>query len=84
MTKSIHSFAFLALLAPLACDVDAADPAASVGPALPLGARSRAFEIREDGRSRAEQIVAVVEADAETTIYFSRGDADVDGHTPST
>lgn len=91
MTKSIHSFILLALFAPLACDddtslealsVDADDPAASVGAAQPAGARSRAFEIHEDGESLADRIVAVVEADAETTIYFSRGDADVDGHFP--
>ncbi|MCY1004400.1 hypothetical protein OV079_02215 [Nannocystis pusilla] len=91
MTKSIHSFILLALFAPLACDddtslaalsVDVDDPVASVDAAQPAGARSRAFEIHEDGESLEDRIVAVVEADAETTIYFSRGDADVDGHFP--
>lgn len=91
MTRTIQSFLFLALFAPLACDddaslealaVDAEDLAAPAADARPASARSPAFEIREDGRSREDQIVAAVEVDADTTIYFSRGDADDDGSFP--
>jgi hypothetical protein len=84
--REIPILAAFVLLAPVGCDGstdpgdarDAADEPTRPATAHSDAARPR-VELLEDGEPQPGRLIAVVEADLETTVYFNRGNEDADG-----